>query len=175
MLPSFLPDARHFIYVAVARGGNVARVATLEGSTVTEFPIPSGSSTVYAPPSRAGQGGHFLFSRGSALFAQPADAGTFTPIGQPVPVVDDLTVGAAPGASPTFYSVSSTGTLVYLAGTIARSTQVTWFDRTGKEQATVWSEGIYNDVSLSPDDARVALTRRESPNQDDIWIVRSRA
>jgi hypothetical protein len=171
LAPSLLPDGRHFIYVVVAKGGNVARVATLEGSTVSEFPIPGGSSIVYAPPLRPGQSGHFLVSRGATLLAQPADARTFTPSGQPVQVADDLAVAAAPGSSPTFYSVSSTGTLVYLAGDIARPTHVTWFDRTGKEQATVWSRGIYNDVALSPDDTRVALTMREPPNQDDIWIV----
>jgi hypothetical protein len=154
-----------------ARGGNLARVAGLDGSTVAEFPIERGSTIVYAPPSRAGQVGYFLFSRGATLFAQPADDQTFTPAGEPVPLADDLAVAPAPGASPTFFSASSTGTLVYLAGGIARPTHLVWFDRAGKEQATVWSQGIYNDVSLSPNDDRVALTRRDGPSEDDIWIV----
>ena len=165
--PSFLPDGRHFVYVVVARDGNVARVATLDGSVVREFPIERGSGIVYAP--HAGQRGHLLYVRGATLFAQPVDD-TFAAVGEPLVVADDVAVQTAPGASPTLFSVSSTGTLTYLAGSIAHPTTLTWFDRAGKPQGTVWSEAVYNDVSLSPDDTRLAVTRNDRAN-DDIWIV----
>jgi len=169
VLPSFLPDG-HLLYGAVQRDRRmVARVVAIDGSQIREFPIDTGSRIVYVPP-HSGRRGHLLFNRGDALVAQPVEDTTFAPTGEPVQVVDSVADVAVVGAAPGFYSVSSTGTLAYLSGAIVHPTQLTWFDRTGRELGVVGPEAIYNDLSLSPDETRVAMTRRDGPN-DDIWIV----
>jgi hypothetical protein len=168
LAPAFLPDGRHYVYVVVTRDGAVARLATLDGSESREFPIERGSGVVYVPART--ELGYFLFARGATLFAQPVDSRSFSAAGETLVVADDLSVAIAPGGSPTIFSVSSTNTLAYLAGDIFHPTQVTWFDRAGKEQSVVGTAAVYNDVALSPDDTRVALTKRDGGN-DDIWIV----
>jgi eukaryotic-like serine/threonine-protein kinase len=167
--PRFLPDGDRFLYVVVKRDGNVARIATIDGDQVAEFPIERGSAVTYVPPS-SGRGAYLLSNRAGTLIAQPVDDATFAPAGEPIVLADDLAVTAAPGQSPTFFTISSTGTLTYLAGDITHPTRLDWFDRSGRPQGTLWEEAVYNDVSLSPDDARVAVTRRDNVN-DDIWII----
>src|SRR5207249_7800796 len=47
--------------------------------------------------------------------------------------------------------------------------QLTWFDRTGKQLETAGPPGDYFEPVLSPDEKKVAVTKREP--QQDIWIL----
>jgi hypothetical protein len=171
LAPRFLPDGRRLLYIAPRRdSGAVARIVTLDGVQVREFPIERGQGGVTYLPAQEGRRAHLLFNRAGTLIAQPVDETTFAPAGEPLVIADDLPTSVSPGTSPDLFSMSSTGTLAYLTGDLARPTQLTWVDRTGKTLGTVWSEATYNDISLSPDDTRVAVTRRDSLN-DDIWII----
>jgi Tol biopolymer transport system component len=163
--PVFLPDGRHLLYTLVSRGGAFARIATLEGTVVREYPIERGAGVVYAD----GHPAHLLSARGETLLGQPVDETTFEPLGESFVVADGLSLATAPGASPTLFSVASNGTLAYLTGDVFRPTQLTWFDRSGASLGMVGSEAVYNDLSLSPDDTRLAVTKRDA--NDDIWIV----
>jgi WD40-like Beta Propeller Repeat len=124
---------------------------------------------VYVPPRRREEPGHLIFNRGETLVAQAVDDSTFTPAGEPMQIADRIAETAAGVLAPGNFSASSTA-LAYLAGDPLHQTQLTWFDRGGKTLGVVPPDAVYNDLSLSPDETRVAVTRRDGPNED-IWIV----
>jgi hypothetical protein len=68
------------------------------------------------------------------------------------------------------FSVSGTGTLTYRVSGGSRS-QFAWFDRSGGRIATVGPPGDYLSPVLSPDETRVAFTRRDDQAAGDIWTM----
>ena len=160
--PWFLPDGRHFVYLAanvVSTG--VLRVGSLDSSETTSLG-PSASNGVYGS-------GHLLFVRGNSLMAEPFDPVRREVTGEAIPVVDQLsTVSAILYAS---FSVSPTGVLAYGRGA-APSAQLTWFDRTGKPVGKVGDPQSYFNLALSPDERRLAASMvTGSPANVDIWLV----
>jgi Tol biopolymer transport system component len=169
VLPSFLPDGRRFLYVAIQPGrSTVAYAASIDGSEKTLLPVGGQARPVYVPRRDGERYGRLLFNRGGALLAQSVDD-RFAPVGDADVVVDigDIALG---GVTPLSYSMSTNGTLAYMAGAAVGQTQLTWFDRDGKPLGTVGPQAVYNDLSLSPDDTRVALTRGETASED-IWLI----
>jgi len=71
---------------------------------------------------------------------------------------------------PGLFSVSSNGTLVYVNGVNTPATQLLWFDRSGKPLGAIGTEGQYNDLSLSPDDTRVVVTKGQGEG-GDLWLI----
>jgi len=114
--PEFLPDGRHFLYLAQA--DKVEESGTylggLDGTTVSLF--PNFSNAIFAPgPAGVGKG-HLLFRKAGTLMALPFDADQLKPIGDAVPVADRI--GMATFANTGFgaFSVASDGTLVTGSG-----------------------------------------------------------
>jgi serine/threonine protein kinase len=167
--PSFMPDGRHFLYAAILRDRTAeVRLAELDGSETLRLPLDEGSRIVYVPPQGGGSTGHLLFARADALIAQPLNAATLSTNGEAVQVAAN--VGGLDAQAPGAFSASATGALAYLSGDLWNTTQLTWFDRKGTPLDVVGPPAKYNDLSLSPDETRLAVTRREG-NNDDIWLV----
>ena len=112
--------------------------------------------------------GHVVYVEGETLFAMPFDVDRLEPTGSPVPVVEGILASAVEGGAQ--YSVSATGTLVYLGGGIGAPTYpAMWVDRDGGT-SLLWSEpGSYAHPRLSPDGKRLALSVLRDGNWD-IWI-----
>jgi eukaryotic-like serine/threonine-protein kinase len=87
------------------------------------------------------------------LLAQPVDPNTFALAGDPVTLVDDVSVSAGGRAA---FSVSRTGVVAYEHQRNVES-QLTWVDRTGKELDIVGKPGIYSTIDMAPDEHRVAV------------------
>jgi len=88
-----------------------------------------------------------------------------------VTVAESVAVGFFARAA---VSVSATGTIAYRTG-VAKASQLTWFDRTGRAVGTLGEPspaGPWN-VALSRDGLRAVVERR-STNDIDIWIIDSR-
>jgi eukaryotic-like serine/threonine-protein kinase len=165
--PYFLPDGRHFLYLAVGRtAGNPYEpnglfVASLDSSERT-LVMPGGATAKFA-------NGHVLFARESMLFAQPFDVTKLKLSGEEVLVADQLFVAGPTGAAGGF-SVSNNGYLAYQGGTFPLS-QLTWFNRKGESLGTVGERGFALDVKLSPDDSRAVVTSPATPfAKFDLWI-----
>jgi Tol biopolymer transport system component/predicted Ser/Thr protein kinase len=155
--PSFLPDGRHFLYLAM-RSGESEKVRDEDlgifvgsvDSRQTRRLLTDRSNAVYAPP------GFVLFRREEALMALPFDARTLTATGPAIPAA----VGIQ-SSSRAFglFSVSATGVLVYRKGPDAPHQRLHWIDRSGKAAATdpevaptmLWA------ARLSPDGTQAAL------------------
>ena len=95
------------------------------------------------------------------------DVTTLSPLGEPVVIADDI--GGDASQAPGAFSAAS-GALAYLSGDVWQDSQLTWFNREGAAQAVVGPVGKYNDLSLSPDEMRLAVTEGEGAT-GDIWLI----
>ena len=143
------------------------RVGTLDGpEVVTLINGEIESSTVYAS-------GHLLFDRVSnldgSLMAQPFDPDARQLKGEAFPLVEHL---ASEGSRYASFTASDTGALLFAHGVTTPTTRLTWFDREGKTLATVGDPSSYLEVSLSRDDAKIAVTLASgAPENRDIWML----
>ncbi len=158
--PDFLPDGRHFLYVArsEAEGQAYVRLGSVEDAT--SAPILSNSSRAqYVPagPGAAagGASGYLLFARNGTLFAQRFDAGSRRLVGDPISTDQDVWQHVLIGSGP--FSASDNGVL----GSRGNSgpSRLVWVDRAGRETASLESPGGYTSVRLSPDGRKVAVSR----------------
>ena len=159
--PSFLPDGRHVIYQAQRGITRELRIGSLD-SRETAALAAADSQGVYAS-------GHVLFSRDGTLMAQPFDLPTLRmradafPVAEQVPSFDS---GRA------LFSASATGALGFVRGLARPVTRLTWLDDTGKPARTVGDPGAYANLSLSPDEQRVAVSMTApTGNSRDIWVI----
>jgi serine/threonine protein kinase len=162
--PYFLPDGRHFLYLArsVQRENTGIYVGTLD-SNEHKLLVNADSSPVYALP------GFLLFVRERTLMAQPFDANRLQLTGEPFSVVEQAGYNVANGRA--YFSVSETGVLVFLSGD-SPGTQLAWVDRGGKQLASVGTTALDNGLHLSPDGKRLAISRFDSQTGSaDIWLI----
>ena len=163
--PSFLPDGRHFLYLAsvsTRHANNGIYVGSLDSKETTLL-IRADSNVAYSPA------GHILFVRDHTLMAQRFDAERLRPVGEMVLVVERMPQDIASSHSP--FSVSGNGTLAYWTGDTKK--ELVWFDQAGKRLASlVGASDLELAPSLSPDEKRVALSRPDARSgRTDIWVV----
>jgi Tol biopolymer transport system component len=162
--PCFLPDGSHFLYVSLPR-----RQAEFDvylgalGSKEHRRIMAAGSAPIFAEP------GYLLFARGGRLVAQRFDRFRSRPAGKALPIGDEAPLSSFEGAS--LLSASASGVLVH-AESSPPNTRLVWLDRAGRPAGTVpLPPGCYEYPSLSPDGRRAMVTRPNSPNSTDIWMV----
>ncbi len=157
--PFFLPDGQHFLFVAREPGGarpiRLGRLGSRESRTVgyTDY------RAEYGPP------GYLLYMREGVLMAQPFDARAARTTGDPVPLSEVVTGGVGP------FSVSSGGVVAYQPRGSRTESRLLWVDRAGRTLGTAAPAGAYEDVVLSPDGGRLALSAAKGqPDNFDIWV-----
>ena len=112
--------------------------------------------------------GHLVYVLDGTLLAVPFDVRSLELSGGPVPVpVAEGIMTASPTGAAQF-SVSDTGSLVYVGGGGGTERKLVWVDRLGKQEALTAAPRAYNNARISPDGSRVALDVRDQ--EDDIWI-----
>jgi eukaryotic-like serine/threonine-protein kinase len=162
--PTFLPDGKHFIYLATNHNGgkpeeNGIYYASLDGKE-NRILVVSDAGGEYAS-------GYLLFHSGTALMAQAFDAASGKLSGEPITVVGRVRHDS--GIWRTLFTVSQTGILAYEPGSAETAgSQLVWFDRTGKQVGRVGERGTYMDPRISPDGKRVAVSFGDP--QREIWI-----
>jgi serine/threonine protein kinase/Tol biopolymer transport system component len=160
--PFFLPDGKHFLYQSWTGRSDDSSiwVAALDGSD-RKLLLKADSGPTYAFP------GYLLFARGATLTGQSFDARTLQLNGEPFPIADQVSYNDS--NSYENVAVAQNGTMVYLSGGASKR-QLTWFDRSGKQQETVGPSGEINDIVLSRDGKRLAMQRLDGANWD-IWLM----
>ena len=165
--PRFLPDGRHFLYLARSAGssdaaGHAVMVGSLEGDAETEL-LRSEAAADYAA-------GWLMYGRGSILMGRPFDPDRLEFTGDAVPICDDVMVIA--GAAVVVASAAGGDVLAYQSGGDARGGFLTWFDRDGTAQGTVGEQAEYREVWISPDGTMAALAIDDrAAGMSDIWIL----
>ena len=172
VLPSFLPDGRHFLYERASSipensGVYVGSINTQPGEQNSRRLLATTSGPVYVPSSDS-DSGQVLFLRQGTLMAQPFDAHRLQPSGEAVPVAEQVGSYLDYG----LFSASDNGVLVYRSGA-GQDYQLTWFDHQGRVLGTVAEPGRYNSFALSPDGQRVAVSRTNPENTPnwDVWLL----
>jgi serine/threonine protein kinase len=160
VFPTFLPDARHFLFAVQNPDAKISGVyiGQLDGPMTRR--LGDGNHPVVHPPS-----GQVLFIHQGTLFAQPLNPNRLELTGNPYVVAQN--VGPSGGLS-----VSRNGAIAYRSAPIEFATrQFAWFDRSGRRLGDVGGAfGCGNWISLSPDGRRVALYRFVDQNWD-IWLL----
>jgi serine/threonine-protein kinase len=116
-----------------------------------------GSAARYLPT------GHLVYAEGSSLFAIAFDPAARAVRGGPVPLVSGLRRSSNGFTDAANFTVSDTGTLVYMPAERAPNatdritTSLTWIDREGREEPLPLRPDDYTFARISPDGTRIAL------------------
>ncbi|PWT92423.1 MAG: hypothetical protein C5B54_03540 [Acidobacteria bacterium] len=166
--PWFLPDQKHFLYLALTSTGGNSRgqfcVGSLDDQKATCF--ANGSSKITYLPS-----GYVMYIRDSALVAQRFDVNSLHLTGNPISVVPDIgqyfSFGPS-GHSP--FSASDTGVLMY-SKVQYPSAHVRMYDRNGVELKTFSSAGLFTEPFVSSDGQKMAINRQDATGSMDVWFL----
>jgi DNA-binding winged helix-turn-helix (wHTH) protein len=173
--PQFLPDGRHFLYLARNQNPEQSRVYVQKlGSSERHPLLVSKTQAVWA---RGHGGGPWLFfPRDRVLMAQPVDLSRLEVYGQSVAVASNVNYNTLYGTAA--FSVSENGVLAWRSGTIGASTSpirsLAWYARQGQRLAGIGEPGVFSSLVLSPDERRVAVDRnmkKEEVRYWDIWTI----
>lgn len=159
--PEFLPDGRHFTYLAlhVKADEAVNRIACLDSAENRQL-APGQTAAVYAAP------GFLLMGRDHTLVAQPFNASSLKFTGEPVPLAEHLPTDESGLAK---FSASRDGLLVYQTG--EAGTRFLVVDRGGKEVETLGEPGDYANPAYAPGRDRLAYDAVDPRTRTrDLWI-----
>jgi len=161
--PTFLPDGRHFVFVAwnSDREKTAVMLGSLDSKDVRLL-FRADSEAIFADP------GFLLFGRDSAVFAWRFDPRNLTLIGQPTPAFEQVRFFREDN---NLVASAARDRIVYLTWLAKR--RLVWVDRKGRELGTVGDIGGYADVRLSPDGGRAAVTLRDPAHaqNQDVWVL----
>ncbi|MCM3875679.1 MAG: protein kinase [Thermoanaerobaculia bacterium] len=166
-LPVFLPDGRHFLYLA-----RLTSALPAEGHQILVGALDGGESKplLRSPGGAEYASGHLLFLRDRALMAQRFDPERLALLGEARPVVENVSLMS--GAAKAVFSASQAGVLVAQVGAaVVLGAQLEWTDRSGKTLGTLVDRAAYDEVSVSPDGRSVAVSEIDmKAGTHDIWI-----
>ena len=165
--PVFLPDGRHFLYLACNFSGRLDKNTIVVGSLDSDEkrPIANASTNAfYADP------GYLVYWRDNALVAQRFDLHTYALSGEPR-IVSDAVQYFPQTNLAVFTVVGKTLVAQTSSGKGASKSQLIWFDRHGKQVGTVGPPELVANPKLSPDGRRVAVDQTDTDGRHvNIWI-----
>jgi eukaryotic-like serine/threonine-protein kinase len=160
--PRFLPDGRHFLYLALAGpSGTGLYIGSLDSTESALILRGKWGSAVVT-------GDRLLTVQDGRLIAHGFDARGLKLTGARHDVAEQIGSGSPSGFAA--FSVSDTGTLVYATGASANR-QLVLFSHDGKRLAAVGPPGEYLEPALTRD-GKQAVVARVNPQTrtPDLWI-----
>lgn len=109
--------------------------------------------------------GNIVFVRSGALTQVPFDLATLKVTGPAVTMIEGVRVEEWGEAQ---YAMSSDGTLIYVTGSPAYVSKLTWVDRAGVSKPLAAAAQSYGPPRLSPDDRKLAVLVRTAST--DVWV-----
>jgi eukaryotic-like serine/threonine-protein kinase len=164
--PSFLPDGRHFLFIANdVKGPSNIEVGAIDGPDITVLG-PVQSRIEYAA-------GHVFYVSERTLMARPFSVNKLAFTGDAFPVTDRIDVQ---GTALADFSASQSGDLAYATEARERRSRLLWLDRTGKDIGMLGEPSFYrSELALSPDETRVAVgignPGPKTGSDDSIWVI----
>ena len=162
--PAFLPDGKHFVFLADASTtpDHSIRLGSLDRVESDVLLAPAVTNLAFAPPD------WMLFVRAGVLVAQRLDLRHHRLMSDPVPLGEQVAlVDMLHGFD---FSASRTGTIVYRSAN--PDTQLAWFDRAGKRLQNVGEPARYGYIEISPDDRQLAFERLDADlRHGNLWLL----
>jgi Tol biopolymer transport system component len=166
--PLFLPDGRHFLYLALRGDASEKGIYWGDVQSKTTRRVANDMSR----PAYDARG-FLLFVRQGTLVAQRFDAANGEASGDPAPLADRVGTDSQK-AGKDWFTASPRGVIAYRVGG-PRQGQLVWVDRTGRELGAISSPGAYGEPALAPDGARVAVRRDEESGGLSLWLYDTRS
>ena len=162
--PQILPGGKTVLFTVftgqeLAPSNRVLSLVTGQTRTLVE----TGSWARYVP------GDHLIYVANGVAMTAPFDHERLTVTGPATPLTEDIRQSLAPPANLWQFAVSAEGSLVFVPGGRANQRSLMWVDRHGVGTPLGTAVRAYQQLRLSPDGQRLALTIRE-PAGPDIWI-----
>ena len=171
--PQLLPEVNVVLFTVTKASGldrwdHADIVVYSRDSQQRKVVIRGGSAARYVPT------GHILYAVRGALMAVPFDLQRLEVTGNPAPILEGVR-RSGDFSDTAHFGVSDDGTLTYVPaiadGVLART--LAWVDRQGREESLTTEKRAFNDLRLSPDGQRVAVTIGGNGNEEngnnDIW------
>lgn len=164
--PTFLPDQKHFLYLATNFSGRPGINAIFVGSLDSpekHFVVSASANAFYSDP------GYLLYMRDKTLVAQPFDLKNFTLSGEPR--ILSAEVLYFPQVYRAAFSVAGPNLLAAQTGKGVYLSQLVWFDRNGKMLGPTGRPSWYNNVQIAPDGKRIATDQTDQDGRNiDVWV-----
>ena len=160
--PVFLPDGRRFLYIARMADDSWRLLIAAKGREPREIG-QIGSTLEWVDPD------YLLYAREGVLVAHRFDLTAERLVGEPEVITEGVNHFLTT-ARAMFTAALNGGGVAYHSA--LDTTQLAWFDRTGREVATIGEPGGHVNARLSPDGTRVLFDRR-TPGLGtwDLWIT----
>jgi eukaryotic-like serine/threonine-protein kinase len=161
--PQILPGGKDVVFTSLGGfGWDESRVELLRLDTKERHVLVRGGHTGRFVPS-----GHLIYYRAGSLLAVPFDLGRLE-VTSTAPVTILGGVRQSAGAVGADYSISSSGTLVYVSADPRQfESQLVWVDRQGKVQPIGAPLRAYSNPALSRDGKQVAVNITSDTEQ--LW------
>ena len=161
--PRFLPDGKHFIYLAVSHFNsadhNGIYLSSVDGKE-SKWILSTQADATYAS-------GYLFFVRKDLFMAQrfDPDRGQLLGEAQPTPerVLYDPTTWKA------VFDASEKGAMAYQLGDRVRGNQYSWFDRTGKNLGALGEPVFQEEPTISSDGHRLVAGINEG-GYSKLWV-----
>ena len=163
-VPHFLPGGEQFVFLVRSTRPDRQGIylGTLRGGEPRMVMRSTGEAWYAA--------GYLLFVQPPALMAQPLHPETLLPRGAPFALTREASEEAFSARG--LFSVSATGTVAYAAVSTTTTMRVVRIDRhTGRRSETGIPSGEIWDLSPTPDQALLSMTRIEGRGGRDVWTV----
>jgi Tol biopolymer transport system component len=167
MWVQFLPDGKHFIYLArtsltSSDPGAKIYVQSLDGGAPTLL-LASQSRAIAVPD-------YLLFAQDQTLFAQRMDWKAVRKIGEPLMLARN--VAASPAYLGTSeFTASQNGVLIYGTATGSSFDQFTWYARDGSVTGSLQPVIDFQQFTLSPDGKHLALNSFHQHATGSLWLI----
>jgi hypothetical protein len=163
--PEFLPGGDDFLFAFSPADSAETQlfIATMRDGKAVDPRLLFSNDTSAAFTSAGG--GHILFVRSDNLYSQKFDVTGRHLMGDPQLIQER--VASNPTFRNAYFSVSSTGTVVWRSGTAVTS-QVTVFDRKGNRIGTAGASVPASLISLAPDEAHLLVS-----SEAGSWVMES--
>ncbi|HWS95272.1 MAG TPA: DPP IV N-terminal domain-containing protein [Candidatus Methylomirabilis sp.] len=167
MWVQFLPDGKHFIYLArtsLTTDDPQAKVyaQSRDGGAPIEL-LTSQSRAIAAP-------GYLLFAQRQNLFAQRMDWKRLRKIGEPLLLAHN--VAASPAYLGTSeFTASQNGVLIYGTAEGSSFDRLNWYARDGSKIGSLDPVIDYQQFTLSPDGTHLALNSFHQHATGSLWLI----
>jgi len=168
--PSFLPDGKRFLFVALNRDeGQSAVYSGSLDSKETALLEPGAFVAVYAS-------GYLLFGRESSIFARPLDPRSGQPSGDRSLLASELLASEVfQGTNVTRLFLGTGGNiLAYVNGVGDATTRLVWHGRDGTLAGEFGQPISIHTFWLAADEMRAVVERQSAmnaPGSGDLWIL----